>query len=82
MWIEDAWEIVEAWLGRPNVTCPTPTARHAGILGPLLRQAKAYGNHTTDAHLAALAIEWGLELVSADHDFARYPGLRWRDPLE
>ena len=34
-----------------------------------------------DAHLAALAIEWGLEMVSADRDFARYTGLRWRDPL-
>jgi predicted nucleic acid-binding protein len=35
-----------------------------------------------DAHLTALAIEWGLVLVSADRDFARYPGLRWHDPSE
>lgn len=34
-----------------------------------------------DAHLAALAIEWGLQLQTADRDFSRYPGLRWRDPL-
>jgi predicted nucleic acid-binding protein len=81
MSLDAAWGIVEGWLGRPNVHCPTPTTRHAAILGPLLAQARAVGNHTSDAHLAALAIEWGLELVSSDHDFARYPGLRWSDPL-
>ncbi len=51
------------------------------ILAPLLISGKATGNHVPDAHLAALAIEWGLELQSSDRDFARYPGLRWRDPL-
>ena len=61
-----AWEVVREWLSRPNVRVPVPTDRE---------------NHTSDAHLAALAIEWGLELCSADRDFARYPGLRWRDPL-
>jgi hypothetical protein len=81
MAITDAWRVVEGWLASANVHCPTPTARHPAILGQLLGHARASGNHTTDAHLAALAIEWGLELVSADHDFARYPGLRWRDPL-
>ena len=80
--IEEAWSVVEGWLSRANVRCPAPTERHRVVLGELLREARASGNHTTDAHLAALAIEWGLELVSADHDFARYPGLRWRDPLQ
>ena len=79
--IEDAWTVVTGWLARPNVRCPVPTERHAAILEGLLLGTRAAGNHTTDAHLAALAIEWGLELCSADHDFARYPGLRWRDPL-
>lgn len=79
--IGEAWAAVSGWLERPNVWAPVPTDRHASIIGPLLVEAKAGGNHTTDAHLAALAIEWGLELVSGDRGFARFPGLRWRDPL-
>jgi toxin-antitoxin system PIN domain toxin len=76
-----AWQVVQGWLARPNVRVPVPTDRHEQLLGELLLGARATGNHTSDAHLAALAIEWGLELCSADRDFARYPGLRWRDPL-
>lgn len=79
--IEQAWSVVEGWLGRPNVWTPLPTDRHASILARLLAEGRASGNHVPDAHLAALAIEWGLELWSADRDFSRYPGLRWRDPL-
>lgn len=78
--LDVAWDVVRGWLARPNVRVPVPTERHEGILGELLLEARAAGNHTTDAHLAALAIEWGLILVSADRDFARYPGLRWHDP--
>lgn len=76
-----AWAVVQEWLDRPNVWTPLPTERHRGILARLLVDTRAAGNHTTDAHLAALAIEWGLQLNSADRDFSRYPGLRWRDPL-
>lgn len=76
-----AWDVVRGWLSRPNVRVPIPTDRHEQVLGELLLDGRAGGNHTSDAHLAALAIEWGLELCSADRDFARYPGLRWRDPL-
>lgn len=81
MAIETAWEVVEGWLSRSNVWTPVPTERHSALLARLLLDARAAGNHTTDAHLAALAIEWGLQLASADHDFSRYSGLRWRDPL-
>jgi toxin-antitoxin system PIN domain toxin len=80
--VATAWEVVRGWLERSNVRCPAPTDRHSQILGELLLSGRAFGNHTSDAHLAALAIEWGLELQSADRDFARYAGLRWRDPLE
>jgi toxin-antitoxin system PIN domain toxin len=76
-----AWDEARRWLDRPNVWIPTPTERHASILAGLLPAAGSGGNHVPDAHLAALAIEWGLELLSADRDFARYPGLRWRDPI-
>ena len=79
--IETAWDVVQGWLARPNVSTPVPTERHEEVLGRLLRTGRASGNHTTDAHLAALAVEWGLELHSSDRDFARYPDLRWRDPL-
>ena len=79
--IEEAWSVVGGWLERPNVGCPVPTDRHSDLLGELLLRGKASGNHSSDAHLAALAIEWGLELHSADRDFARFPKLRWRDPL-
>ena len=79
--LDEAWSTVETWLDRDNVWVPVPTDRHRPILARLLADGSARGNHTMDAHLAALAIEWGLELLSADRDFARYADLRWRDPL-
>jgi toxin-antitoxin system PIN domain toxin len=79
--IEEAWGVVDGWLDSPNVWVPVPTERHGEVLAEQLIGGRGTGNHVMDAHLAALAIEWGLELVSADRDFARYPGLRWRDPL-
>jgi len=74
--------VIDGWLERPNVRTPAPTERHAALFGEMVVRGRATGNHTTDAHLAALAVEWGLELLSADRDFARYPGLRWHDPSE
>ena len=79
--LEQAWSVVQGWLARANVHCPVPGPQHEQILGEMLMRARATGNHTSDAHLAALAVEWGLALCSSDRDFARYPGLRWRDPL-
>lgn len=79
--VERAWATVETWLERDNVWIPVPSDRHRALLATLLVEGGAGGNHVMDAHLAALAMEWGLELLSADRDFARYPGLRWRDPL-
>src|SRR5207245_9179457 len=67
--VEEAWYVVEGWLDRPNVWVPAPTNRHREIIAPLLISGKATGNHVPDAHLAALAIEWGLELQSADRGF-------------
>lgn len=76
-----AWRQVEAWLDCPVVWSPSPTERHADILARLLSRIGARGNLVHDAHLAALAIEHGLELCSVDSDFARFPGLRWMNPL-
>jgi predicted nucleic acid-binding protein len=55
--------------------------RHREVLGRLLVSDGARGNLVPDAHLAALAIEHGLVLCSSDADFARFPGLRWDNPL-
>ncbi len=72
---------VRAWLAQPQVSIVEPGRRHASILFDLLEQVGAAGNLTTDAHLAALAIEHQCELCSTDADFNRFPGLRWANPL-
>jgi hypothetical protein len=72
---------VRAWLGSEAAWIPEPTARHAEVLNRLLALPGIRGNLVPDAHLAALAIEHGLTLCSTDGDFARFPGLVWRDPL-
>lgn len=77
-----AFDIVEGWLARPNVLVLHPTERHLGILRGLLDPLGIAGDLTSDAHLAALAIEYGAELCSADSDFGRFRGLRWTNPLK
>lgn len=79
--IGEALDVVDGWLARPNVVVVHPTDRHAAVLRELLTPLGAGGNLTTDAHLAALAIEHGAELCSSDADFSRFTGLRWTDPL-
>jgi toxin-antitoxin system PIN domain toxin len=78
---EDAIDLVDGWLARPNVTVVHPTDRHAAVLRELLAPLGTAGNLVTDAHLAALAIEHGAELCSSDADFSRFSGVRWSDPL-
>ena len=70
------------WLEQPQVALVHPGERHATVLFDLLRRLGTAGNLTTDAHLAALAIEHQAEVCSTDADFARFPGLKWRNPLE
>ena len=77
----DAWRQVEEWLACEVVWSPVPTARHAEVLGPLVRARFMTSRLVPDAHLAALAIEHGLTLCSTDGDFARFAGLTWRNPL-
>ena len=79
--LDDAWSRVSGWLARDNVWIPHPTERHPAILAELLTKVPVQGNFVMDAHLAALAIEHGLILYSADSDFAKFPGLRWVNPL-
>jgi len=80
--IEEAFDLVESWLSQPCVTMAHPTERHARVLRELLAPLGTAGNLPTDAHLAALALEHGAEMCSCDRDFARFPGLRWMNPLE
>jgi toxin-antitoxin system PIN domain toxin len=79
--IAAAWRQVEDWLDCPRVWIPVPATNHRAVLGQLLRSGDAAANLVGDAHLAALAIEHGLTLCSADSDFARFPNLRWHNPL-
>jgi toxin-antitoxin system PIN domain toxin len=78
----EALDLVDGWLAQPCAIVVHPTSRHAAVLRELLEPLGTAGNLTTDAHLAALAIEHGAELCSTDGDFSRFAGLRWADPLE
>lgn len=77
----DALGYVRGWLEQPSVRIVEPGPRHIDLLGELFRSTGVGGSLTTDTHLAALAMEHQAELHSNDTDFARFPGLRWRNPL-
>lgn len=77
-----AWGQVESWLAAKSVWVPLPTDRHQLVLGSLLANSDSRANLVPDAHLAALAIEHGLQLCSADGDFARFHALEWQNPLQ
>ena len=77
----DAFSRMEKLLANPVVFVPQPGDDHLRILRPLLLEAGPRASLVGDAHLAALAIEHGLTLCSTDGDFARFPGLRWENPL-
>ena len=77
----EAWKTIEDWLECDVAWVPTPTERHAEILGELVQRYQLRGNLIPDAQLAALAIEHGVEVCSADTDFARFTEIRWHNPL-
>jgi len=79
--IKAAWREVDEWLSFDRVWVPTPTERHRHVLARMLEAAGSHHGLVMDAHIAALAIEHGLLLCSADRDFARFPDLRWNNPL-
>jgi toxin-antitoxin system PIN domain toxin len=78
---EEAWAHVEDWLGSGAAWIPLPTERHAEVLGSLVLTYRLRGNLIADAQLAALAIEHGLAVCSADTDFARFGEIRWENPV-
>ena len=78
---EDGLAIVRDWIAAPGARILHPGERHQAILARLLIAAGTAGNLTTDAHLAAIAIEHGATLGSFDRDFERFAGLEF-DALE
>ena len=77
----ETFEFCRAILEQPNATVINPGERHWSIFEALCRKSQAAGNLVQDAWFAALAIESGCEWITSDHDYARFPGLRWRTPL-
>jgi toxin-antitoxin system PIN domain toxin len=77
----DALAYVDSWLEQPCVEIIAPGERHWPILRRLLEATGTAGNLTSDAHIAALALERGAAVCSTDHDFARFPGIRHVNPL-
>jgi uncharacterized protein len=69
------------WFEQTSVSIIHPGPKHGAIMRGLWEPLGTGGNLTSDAHLAALALEHRAELCSADHDFQRFPGLKWRNPL-
>jgi toxin-antitoxin system PIN domain toxin len=80
MFPADAIRRIRSWLAAPRVEIIEPGETHDQILFGLLEKLGTAGNLTSDAHLAALAIEFQAELASTDTDFARFQGLRWFNP--
>jgi toxin-antitoxin system PIN domain toxin len=79
--LDEAWELVDDWLGHPNVQVVQETTEHARLWSELLRAAGTGGDLTTDAWIAAIAVAHGASVLTLDSDFARFPGLRWENPL-
>lgn len=79
--LEEAVSVVDQWFDQPNVRLLAPGDGHWPLFRQMTLEGQAHGPLTTDAHLAALTIEYGSVLQTTDRDFARFPGLRWTNPL-
>jgi uncharacterized protein len=80
--LSEAVEYIDSWLAQPNVEAVSPGPAHWSIVRALILASGTAGNLTTDAHLAAMAIERGATLWSTDNDFKRFQGLNHRNPLD
>jgi toxin-antitoxin system PIN domain toxin len=78
---EQSADRIAAWFAAPSVSLLNPGRDHMRLLLELVKTAGVAGNLTTDAQIAALAIEHHGVVHSSDHDFGRFPGLRWKNPL-
>lgn len=82
MSLDQAVSRVQSWLDQPCTRIIHPTERHWTVFQKMLFDGQAVANLVTDAHLAALAVEHGCELISTDSDFSRFRGIRWSNPLD
>lgn len=78
----EATQCVQSWLDQPCTRIVQPTSKHWSIFQHLAQKSRAVGNLISDAHLATLAIEHNCVLQSTDGDFARFPSLKWENPLK
>jgi toxin-antitoxin system PIN domain toxin len=78
--LDVALQSIEELRGQPGAVHVSPGGRHWGLFAELCSNVGARANDIPDAYLAALAIESGSELVTADRGFGRFPGLRWSTP--
>lgn len=76
----EAFDIVDEWVAQPCAVILHPTVRHAALMRGFLTAAGTAGNLTTDAHLAALSVEYGATVCSYDADFDRFPGILLTNP--
>ncbi len=76
----EACDIVDDWLAQPCALVLHPTVRHAALMRGFLTAAGTAGNLTTDAHLAALSVEYGATICSYGADFSRFPGIQLTNP--
>ena len=79
--LEEAVGVVDSWLEQPNIRLLAAGSGHWTLFRQMLVEGQAAGPLATDAHLAALTIEYGGVLHTTDRDFARFPLLRWKNPL-
>ena len=79
--LEEALQVVDEWLQAPNVRLLAHGDQHWFFLRRMMLEGQATGPLVTDAEIAALTIEYGGILYTTDRDFARFPGLRWVNPL-
>ena len=80
--VAEAAHEVEGWLKQSAVRILVPGDEHWPILRRMVVEGQASGPLVSDAEIAALTIEYGGVLYTADRDFARFPGLRWKNPLD
>lgn len=80
--MDEACARVQSWFDQPCVQRLLPTEHHWRFFRQMMLAGGASGNLVTDAHLAAVALEHNGELCSTDSDFARFRGLKWRNPLK
>ncbi len=80
--VAEAVQEIEEWLKQPNVRILVPGDDHWAVLRRMVVEGQASGPLASDAEIAALTIEYGGLLYTADRDFSRFPGLRWKNPLE